>query len=57
MVEIDQPKKMNTKDMDPREKGRVRHEPNDELQKIQINGTQEVYIHRIGIARSYEGQT
>ena len=36
IVEIDQPKKMNIRDLDPREEGRARLEPNDELQKVQI---------------------
>ena len=36
MVEIDQLKKMNMRDLDPKEERRVRPEPNDELQKIQI---------------------
>ena len=39
MVEGDQPMKMNMRDMDPREEGRARFEPNDELQKIQIRAT------------------
>ena len=36
MVKVDQPTKMNMKDLDPREEGRARPEPNDKLQKIQI---------------------
>ena len=36
MVEIDQGRKMSTRDFDLREEGRARLEPNDELQKIQI---------------------
>ena len=36
MVEIDQNKNMSVRDLDSRKEGRVRLEPNDELQKIQI---------------------
>ena len=36
MVEIDQGRRMNMRDLDFREEGRARLEPNDELQKIQI---------------------
>ena len=36
MVKVDQPIKMNMRDLDPREEGRARPESNDELQKIQI---------------------
>ena len=39
MVEADQSIKMNMRDLDPREEGRARFEPNDELQKIQIRIT------------------
>ena len=31
MVEVDQPRKMNMRDLDPREEGREKPEPNDEL--------------------------
>ena len=36
MVEIDQSKKMSMGDLDLREEGRARPEPNEELQKIHI---------------------
>ena len=36
MVEIDQGRKMDMRDVDPKEEGRARLEPNDDLQKIQI---------------------
>ena len=36
MVEINQNKKMNIRDLDPRKERRARLEPNDELEKIQI---------------------
>ena len=36
MVETDQHMKMNMRDLDPRENGRVRPKANNELQKIQI---------------------
>ena len=43
MVETDQNKKMNMRDLDPREEGRVRPEPNDEFQKIQIGAVVEKF--------------
>ena len=43
MVEIDQPKKMNMRDLDPREEGTARLEPNNKLQKIQIGATSEKF--------------
>ena len=36
MVEIDQGRKMDMRDVDPKEEGKARLEPNDDLQKIQI---------------------
>ena len=41
MVEVDPPRKMNVRDLDHREEGRARPEPNDELQKIQIGALAE----------------
>ena len=43
MVEIDQNRNMNMKDLDPREEGRARPEPNDELQKIQIEVVAKIF--------------
>ena len=42
-METDQ-NKMNMRDLDPREEGRVRPEPNDELQKIQIRAVAEKFM-------------
>ena len=43
MVEIDQSKNMSMRDLDPKEEGRMRPEPNDELQKIQIGAVAEKF--------------
>ena len=43
MVEVDRSRKTNMRDLDPREEGRARPEPNDELQKIQIGATSEKF--------------
>ena len=44
MVEIDQNKNMSMRDLDPREEGRVRPEPNDKAQKIQIGAVAEMFM-------------
>ena len=43
MVEVDRSRKMNMRDLDPREERRARPNPNDELQKIQIGVTLEKF--------------
>ena len=44
MVEIDQNKNMSMRDLDPREEGRVRPEPNDKAQKIQIGAAAKMFM-------------
>ena len=58
LVETDQHRKMNMKDLDPREEGRPRPKPNDKLQKIHIGVVAERFcIHRARTARAHEGRT
>ena len=43
MVDVDRSRKMNMMNLDPREEGKVRLKPNNELHKIQIGATPEKF--------------